>query len=151
MPFVRSHFPDTHRFVQDNDPKHTSIYAREFMADNNINWWKWPAESADLNPIECVWNEMKRNISKRDPTTKDQLVQYINDFWTNVLTVEKCNVYIDHIYKTAPVVILAKGKPTHDLPKRIFGQLKSSGKSIAYFERKLEEPDIKMRVKKWVQ
>ena len=54
LPFIRQNFPspDTHRFMQDNDPKHTSRAAREFFANHNINWWKIPAESPDMNPIE---------------------------------------------------------------------------------------------------
>ena len=38
-------FPDAHRFQQDNEPKHTSLYAREFMAAKNVNWWKTPAKA----------------------------------------------------------------------------------------------------------
>jgi hypothetical protein len=47
-------YPEGHRFMQDNDPKHTSNLAKEFMQVNSINWWKWPSESCDLNPIESI-------------------------------------------------------------------------------------------------
>ena len=42
LPFIRDVYPDRHRFVQDNDPKHCSKYARKFYEDNNINWWPVP-------------------------------------------------------------------------------------------------------------
>ena len=42
--------------MQDNDPKHTSRYAK------HINWWKTPASSPDLNPIENVWHTMKEYL-----------------------------------------------------------------------------------------
>ncbi len=38
LPFVNNVYPDGHRLMADNDPKHNSIYAREWLIDNNINW-----------------------------------------------------------------------------------------------------------------
>lgn len=44
VPFVRRVFPDQHRFQMDNDPKHRSKVAQDFMTENDINWWKeWPS------------------------------------------------------------------------------------------------------------
>ena len=44
LPFIRQTYPDGHRFMQDNDPKHRSKLSRQFMADNGINWWDvWPS------------------------------------------------------------------------------------------------------------
>ena len=59
VPFIREKYPNQHRLFQDNDPKHTSKYIQNVFAKNNINWWKSPAESADLNPIELLWGSMK--------------------------------------------------------------------------------------------
>ncbi|KAJ8017945.1 Transposable element Tc3 transposase [Holothuria leucospilota] len=68
--------------MQDNDPKHTSAFARDFFKTANIVWWKTPPESPDLNPIEKIWHELKHFLrSHHKPTTKDQLVDGILTFW----------------------------------------------------------------------
>ena len=59
VPFIQRVYPAGHRFMQDNDPKHTSRHAREFFAKHNINWWRTPPESPDANPIENLWHELK--------------------------------------------------------------------------------------------
>ena len=55
----REEYREGHRFMQDNDPKHTSRAAQQFFAENGINWWRTPAESPDANPIENLWHELK--------------------------------------------------------------------------------------------
>ena len=101
--------PLSHRFWQDNDPKHTSKLAKKFMEDNNINWFKTPAESPDLNMIENVWSTMKYYVSKDNPKNQEQLVNSIFKIWKSHLTVTQCNRYIDHIFKVLPKVVEAEG------------------------------------------
>lgn len=62
VPFIRDVYPAGHRFMQDNDPKHTSRHAQKFFQDHSINWWKTPPESPDANPIENLWHELKVHI-----------------------------------------------------------------------------------------
>ena len=49
--------------MQDNDPKHVSRYAWDYLANSDINWWKTPAESPDSNPIKNLWHELKEVYS----------------------------------------------------------------------------------------
>ena len=102
LPFLHEVFPHGHRFMQDNDPKHTSRRAQAFFEDNDVCWWKTPPESPDANPIENLWHELKEFIRREvKPQTKDQLVQGIVDFWRTVDR-NKCIKYIRHLRKVIP-------------------------------------------------
>ena len=111
LPFIKdmSH----HRFMQDNDPKHTSCYAGRFMEQNGINWWRTPPESpdsSDLNPIENLWHELKEYIRRVvKPKVKQELLDGIQEFWKTV-TVDKCRRYIGHLKTVIPKVIELEGE-----------------------------------------
>lgn len=59
---LKKSIPSGRKFMQDNDPIHTSGYAAEWLRTNGVNWWKTPAESPDLNPIKNLWHELKEYI-----------------------------------------------------------------------------------------
>ena len=86
VPFIQDKLRD-HRFIQDNDPKHTSRRAKAFFEEKEINWWPTPPESPDLNPIEDLWHELKYYLESRvKPTTKQELVDGIKKFWAKKVT-----------------------------------------------------------------
>ena len=112
LPFIRDVYPNGHKFMADNDPKHTSLHAKDFIAMNGINWWRTPAESPDLNPLENLWHELKEFIRREvKPKTKQELIDGIEAFWSTV-DVEKCKKYIRHLRKVIPKVIELDGKAT---------------------------------------
>ena len=110
--FIRSVYPDGHRFMQDNDPKHTSKLGESFLAFNDVDWWKTPPESPDLNPIENLWHKLKEYL-RRDvkPRIQEELVDGIVQFWDSV-SGEKCRKYIRHLQKVIPRVIELGGAAT---------------------------------------
>ena len=112
VPFLRKRLPDGHRFMQDNDPKHTSRCAQAFFEDKGIMWWKTPPESPDLNPIENMWHEIKEYLRREvKPRTKQELMDGIVEFWKTV-TISKCRKYINHLVKVIPKVIQVQGEAT---------------------------------------
>ena len=112
VPFVSDILPNSHRFMADNDPKHTSRLAQQFISDNAINWWRTPAESLDCNPIENLWHELKDNMRREvKPRTKDELIAGIIAFWHTV-NKEKCQKYVGHLRKVIPEVIELNGAAT---------------------------------------
>ena len=112
LPFIASVYPDGHRFMQDNDPKHTSKLGESFLSSNRVNWWKTPPESPDLNPIENLWHELKEHLRREvKPRNKDELVDGIVQFWDSV-SGEKCRKYIRHLQKVIPQVIKLGGAAT---------------------------------------
>ena len=99
LPVIKDVYPESHRFMQDNDPKYMSRLAREFYEDSHVNHWKTPPESPDLNPIENMWHEMKEFLRRK--VNQQELIE---QFWATV-TVAKCTKYINHLKKVSSMVL----------------------------------------------
>ena len=60
------HFTDL--VIFDDLLRHRSFYlilghlAVDFLKNEKVIYWPTPPESPDLNPIECVWHEMKHYL-----------------------------------------------------------------------------------------
>jgi transposase len=66
-------------FQQDNYPKHTSKKAKKWFKDNDIQVISWPAQSPDLNPIEHIWEHLKRQLCQYETPSKG-----VHDLWDRV-------------------------------------------------------------------
>src|SRR5438128_4290280 len=65
LPAAQNMYGQNWRLQQDNDPKHTSRVAEDFIAENGIRTIDWPSNSPDLNPIENMWQTIKNNNAKK--------------------------------------------------------------------------------------
>ena len=58
-----------------------------------------PPYSPDINIIELVWAELKRFLRKKFLKTKQEIADRVRLFFDEVLTVEKCQIYIARVQK----------------------------------------------------
>lgn len=60
----------------------STLVAKQFFVDNDIDWWHTPAESPDLNPIERVWSHIKQYLTHTiRPQNKAELIAGIKQLW----------------------------------------------------------------------
>lgn len=71
-------------FQQDNDPKHTAGFTKEWFYGFRVTVLDWPAQSPDLNPIENLWSELDRRLKDRKTNTKEDLFRVIEEGWNNL-------------------------------------------------------------------
>ena len=75
---AKKQFGNRWQYQQDNDPKHTSGVAKQFLADEVLETIDWPSNSPDINPIENMWSILKRRVEKRKPSNIDELDQFLH-------------------------------------------------------------------------
>jgi transposase len=95
---------------QDNDPKHTSRLAKEYLNASRISVLPWPSVSPDLNPIEHVWNDVNIRIraAKTQPQNIEELMIAVKREWEATST-EYIKKLFDSMNSRLRAVIAAKG------------------------------------------
>ena len=81
---AKRQFNNKWRFQRDNDPKHRSAKTERWLAMNVQHVMNWPSNSPDLNPIENIWNIVKRRIEKRKPTNIGDLKVFLGEEWKKI-------------------------------------------------------------------
>ncbi|GFX34114.1 transposable element Tcb2 transposase [Trichonephila clavipes] len=70
-------------FMADNARPYRFLVAEDLMESEDINRMDWPAYFLDLNPIEHVWDALRRRIAERlhHPENTRQLKQMLIEEW----------------------------------------------------------------------
>lgn len=84
LPYAEWEMPLRWVFQQDNDPKHTSRLVKTWLNDHNITVMNWPPQSPDLNPIENLWEIVKRKINRENVKNADDFFKRVQTAWNEV-------------------------------------------------------------------
>ncbi|CAB5352342.1 unnamed protein product [Rhizophagus irregularis] len=84
IPEIDAMLGDDWRLQQDNDPKHTSRLAKEFLQNNVPEVMDWPSNSPDLNLIENLWAIVKGNVERRMPKNLNELESFMAEEWSAI-------------------------------------------------------------------
>jgi transposase len=68
-------------FQQDNWTVHTAGTSRAWFDNHGIDLIDWPAWNPDLNPIEELWNDLKRRVYGRHAKSMDELERFVAEEW----------------------------------------------------------------------
>ncbi|GFW96925.1 transposable element Tcb2 transposase [Trichonephila clavipes] len=70
-------------FMDDNATCHRTLAVQDCLDSEGIQRLVWPPRSPDLNPIENVWDALRRQVAGRNypPTNKNTLIRALTEEW----------------------------------------------------------------------
>ncbi|CAG9102180.1 unnamed protein product [Plutella xylostella] len=108
--------------MHDNARCHTARVSRQFLREKELRTMDWPALSPDLNPIEHLWDELKRRVRARNPVpaSVDELKTALLEEWDGIPqeTVKKLIRSMRNRLQ-APVVSAASDPATKPPPRPV--------------------------------
>ena len=99
-------------FQQDGAPCHTVASTIAFLEDHGVCLLSdMPAQSPDINIIECLWSELKSEVARKKSTSIDDLWTTCKEAWVAIPTVSIKTIY-QSITRWLKEVIQKKGSNT---------------------------------------
>jgi transposase len=98
-------------YLHDNSSYHGSHRSREWFHNNGISLIELSPHSPDLNPIENLWEDLKRRIESRFPHTMQELKQIVTEEWTNTNQLI-CSNLVDSMPDRMRAVVTSNGFKT---------------------------------------
>ncbi|GFT79311.1 transposable element Tcb2 transposase [Trichonephila clavipes] len=97
-------------FMDDNDRPHRTLAVEELLESEDITRMDWPAYSPDLNPIEHVWDALRRRITARlhHPENTQHLKQVLIEEWV-LLPQEMLHQLVLSMRRWCEVTIAVRG------------------------------------------
>lgn len=108
-PFIGENF----KLMHDNARPHSAVAVHDYLMEVGISSIDWPPMSPDLNPIEHVWDSVKKRIRSRNnpPTTLAALTAAAIEEW-EIMPQEEIQHLISGMRRRLQEVIRARGGNT---------------------------------------
>jgi transposase len=111
-------------FMQDGAPCHTSKVSTGFLQMNKINIFPWPGNSPDMNPIESVWNVLKKEVRKK--------IEKLRTVKRNLTELELLKLAINHCWYNSKKVKITAMNSCTSMARRIQMLRKQKGRWTKY-------------------
>lgn len=100
-------------FMQDNARAHTARITQRALSEANITVLPWPAMSPDLNPIEHLWDHLKRSLKSNfsHVNSRQDLINALKVCWEQIPT-ENVIHLIESVPDRLRECIRTRGGPT---------------------------------------